>query len=149
MKYFLTILRRIFTAASAFVLLTAGVFTASAQSGKESIAYKLAILYTREGKPEDALLNKPAMPAAAVVSEFQWILDSLKIRCLNPETAIADTIVENWTAVNKNGGKPIGLLETARELATTTKNINLFGKGKVNFRMTSNYWLKQKLAGKK
>ena len=115
---------------------------------KDTIAYKLAILYTQAEHPENELLGKPNKPQAATVAEFQWLLDSLETRCLNPETAIADTIVENWTLLNKvlnNQGKSLSLLETARELLTTARNTKLFGTAKVNFRMTSQYWLKNKL----
>jgi len=39
------------------------------------------------------------------------------------------------------------ILETARELSKAARNTYLFGPEKVNFRMTSNYWLASKLSG--
>jgi len=125
------------------------VFTSGAFADtKDTIAYKLAILHTKAEHPENELLGKPYRPQASTVAEFQWILDSLETRCLNPETALADTIVENWTLHNKafsKQGKSLSLLETARELLTTARNTRVFGTEKVNFRMTSQYWLKNKL----
>ena len=115
---------------------------------KDTIAYKLAILHTKAEHPENELLGKSYQPQASTVAEFQWILDSLKTRCINPETAIADTIVENWNLLNKAPNKQkksLSLLETARELLNTARNTRLFGTDKVNFRMTSQHWLKNKL----
>ena len=115
---------------------------------KDSIAYKLAILQIRSDHQENEFLGKTNTPAPATIAEFQWILDTLKSRCLNPESAIADTIVESWTTANKfmnQAGQSISLLETARELLAYTRNTKVLGTPKVNFRMTSRYWLKQKL----
>ena len=119
-----------------------------ATENKTSVAYKLAALYTESENPDQAFLKKPVKPMEAVVSEFQWILDSLKNRCLNPESAIADTIVETWNTLKKSE-KPLTLLQTARELQNATKNTNLLGTKKVNFRMTSKSWLKNKLKPRK
>ena len=146
-KNFLTIARRYFSAVVSLFLLMGSVSAVFSDSGKDSIAYKLAMMHEREEKPEDFLLKKTIEPPSALVAEFQWIMDSLKTRCLNPETAIADTIVESWSAL-KATDRPLSLLETARELASIAKNTNRFGNQKVNFRMTSQYWIKEQMAKK-
>lgn len=120
----------------------------SLAAGKDTIAYKLAVLYTKNENPTNVLLNKSIAPAPTTVAEFEWIIDSFKNRCLNPENAIADTIMESWSNANKflnTKGESISLLQTARELLVITKNTKLFGTEKVNLRMTSRYWLEQKL----
>ena len=111
---------------------------------EETIAYKLAVMQLNEDNPENLLLKKTTVPPPALLTEFQWIMDSLTSRCLNPENAIADTIVENWKALNK-AGKSMTLLQTAHELANVATNIQRSDNKKVNFRMTSRYWLKNKL----
>jgi hypothetical protein len=119
----------------------------SAMAQEDTIAYKLATLNIKAENPENQLLGKPRKPEAAMVSEFQWILDTLKNRCLNPETAIADTLVETWTTANQllnPQGKSLSLLDTSRQLLAVTRNTKIFGTKKVNFRMTSRYWLQQK-----
>ncbi len=114
---------------------------------EDTIAYKIAILHIRAERAEEMLLKNSLEPPSAVVSEFQWILDTLKQRCINPETAIADTIVETWTALRPYDPDRT-LLEVARALSLTARNTVLFGVEKVNFRMTSKYWLARELSGK-
>lgn len=112
---------------------------------QDSLAYQMALLHSKNLNPEKVFLKKNIKPEQALVSEFQWILDSLETRCLNPERAIADTIVENWIIIKSNN-IPFTLLEVARELSHAAKNTNAYGIEKVNFRMTSQYWLTNTLA---
>ena len=109
------------------------------------LAYNMALIHTQNLNPEKVFLKKNIKPEQALISEFQWILDSLEPRCLNPERTIADTIVETWIVVKSNN-LPLTLLEVARELSHTAKNTNAFGVAKVNFRMTSQFWLTNTLA---
>ena len=118
-------------------VLTTNVKTAIAQ---DNLAYKLAVLHTKAEEPEKVLLNKPIEPSRAILSEFEWILQSLHNRCLDPETTIANTIIETWYITKKRGSK-LSLLEVARALSQMTQNTNLFGRDKVSFRLTSKYWL--------
>ena len=105
----------------------------------DTIAYKLAAMHTAALEPGNVLLKK-TKPADSVVSEFKWIMESLKSRCFNSEASIADTVVETWkTATGK--GYSLTLLDTARELLKMTRNTNLFGANKVNFKATTKYWL--------
>ena len=113
-----------------------------AEDLSEDFAYKLAVIHTQTADPENALLSETVAPSEAVVTEFHWIMETLKNRCLNPETAIADTIIATWQKAKKIGYNK-SLLELSRELSITARNYKLFGEEKVNFRMTSSYWLKQ------
>lgn len=111
---------------------------------QESLAYQMALLHTKALNPGNRILKNEVQPTPAMISEFQWILDTLENRCLNPEQTIADTIVKTWLAL-RNNRKPMPLLTVARELSRTARNTRKFGPYKVNFRMTSQYWLQQKL----
>ena len=113
-----------------------------AEDIKETISYKLAVLHSKDLDPDSALFNQPIEPSRAVISEFHWILEGLKNRCINPENAIADTIVETWKFVKSQGYKAT-LLDISRQLSQTARNHVLFGDEKVNFRMTTAYWIKQ------
>ena len=108
------------------------------------IAYKLAILHTR-GDILDVQQSKPAQPSQAIIAEFELLLKDLRTRCTNPETTIADTMVETWQILKQNGRKT-SLLDTARQLNAAARNTALFGYNKINFRMTSKVWLTATLA---
>lgn len=108
---------------------------------RSTIAYKLAQFQVNQEHPEESLRQEKVIPETALVSEFQWILDSLRNRCLNPETAIADTIIETWEILKKNG-RQMSVLQVARELNQTAQNAFRSEKQKINFRMSSRYWLK-------
>src|SRR3989338_5056247 len=114
---------------------------------EESIPYKLAFLHTKALNPESVLLNKKLTPDSATLTEFQWLLQGLKNRCINPETAIADTIMETWQQIQKRKGR-ITLLELTRDLSQTAHNTTLFETAKVNFRMTTSYWLAKQYSNK-
>ncbi len=114
-----------------------------AKNIEDTIAYKLAILQTKDIDPEGALLKKAIEPERATVTEFHWILETLRNRCINPETAIADTIVQTWGFVKQKGMR-VTLLDVARELSQAASNRVLFGDKKVNFRMTTAYWINEK-----
>ena len=146
MKFFKTLM---------IFLLMIFIFSASvswAQGAEDTIAYKLAVIHTKATDPESVLLKQSVQPSRVIITEFYWIMESLSNRCLNPEKAIADTIIETWQMV-KEKGYDISLLEIARQLSQTARNRFLFGDEKVNFRMTTAYWVKQfqsqiKLKGK-
>ena len=59
--------------------------------------------HTRIIDPESALLNQAVQPSRATITEFYWIMESLRNRCINPENAIADTILETWQMVRSKG----------------------------------------------
>ena len=105
---------------------------------EDSFGYKLALLHTRAMDPEKAMLEK-VEPQRATISEFEWMLDALKGRCLNQEETIASTFVESWQEARRLGIN-ISLLEISRKLTTNARDTKLYGRGKVNFRMTSNHW---------
>jgi hypothetical protein len=112
----------------------------AAEPPEKQIAYKLAILHVRYLEGVQSFSSQNQTPSPAVISEFQWIMESLKNICLNPEQSIADTIMETWGSLRTQGYQ-VTILETARELLKVTKSAALKDKGKVNFRMTSQYWL--------
>lgn len=111
---------------------------------QETLAYKLAVLHANAESPGQFLIQGQVEPPQAVISEFQWIMDSLRQVCLNPETALADTIVEIWQALKRTSSER-SLLEAARDLSRTAVQMSRARQEKVNFRMTSRYWLKQQL----
>ena len=125
-----------------FVMVLLVFSFAYAQEVEDTIAYKLSVIHTKAIDPESALLNQSVQPSRATISEFYWIMESLRNRCINPENAIADTIVETWKMV-RSQGYAVSLLEIARQLSQTARNHYLFGDEKVNFRMTTAYWVKQ------
>lgn len=115
-----------------------------ADRDEEGIAYKLALMHTRALAPEQYLIKKDLRPDRSTIAEFEWILQSLQSRCVNPEHALADTIVEIWKSINQAGAK-MSILDVARELANNARNTSAFGASKVNFRATSKVWLTSKL----
>jgi len=115
-------------------------------AAENTIAYKMAILHTRAVFPERHFLGRSTTPANATVSEFQWILDSIKYRSTNSETEIADAVYEAWNMLKQNG-KDLTLLETARQLSRAAKDTRVFGADKVNFRVTSRVWATSIIAG--
>ena len=113
-----------------------------AQDGPEDFSYKLALIHLKAADPENALLNPSVEPSESIVAEFHWIMETLQNNCLNPEIAIADTLIETWQKA-KNIGYTGSLLEISRELSANARNYKLAGDQKVNFRMTSAHWLDQ------
>ncbi len=139
MRYHLTIF--LFNISLIFLSLSGQT---SAANILDSIAYKLAAMHTTALEPSQALLKKSIKPPDATVSEFKWIIESLRSRCFNTEIAIADTIVQSWKTATSQGYS-LTLLDTARQLLEMTHNTNLFGTAKVNFVATSKYWLTHNL----
>ncbi len=105
----------------------------------------MALMHYRAEHAQEALLKKDLEPPQSIISEFQWILDTLKHRSLNSDKEIADTIVFSWMKI-KNQDRQWTLLKTARALALNARNMALFGRQKVDFRITSQYWLAQELS---
>ena len=123
------------------LFLLAFLVSSSVAAGLDDRApYKLALLHTKNEDPESVLLKRKIEPSGAVISEFEWILQSLRNRCLETEDSLAGTIVETWY-VTKQRSARISLLEIARALSQMSQNTNLFGRGKVSFRAVSKYWL--------
>ena len=113
-----------------------------AQDVPRNFSYKLAVIDLKASDPGNALLNPSVKPTESSVAEFHWIMETLQNNCRNPETAIADTLIETWRKA-KNIGYPGSLLEISRELSADARNYRLAGDQKVNFRMTSAHWLDQ------
>ena len=113
-----------------------------AEDIKDTIAYKLSILHTKDQDPEAAMMNQAIEPSRATLTEFHWIVEALKNRCKNSETEIADSIVQTWQYV-KSKGYAISLLDIARDLSASARNKLLFGDQKVDFRRTTSYWIAQ------
>jgi len=111
---------------------------------EDTFAYKMALMHYRSEHAEEALLKKSLEPPQAIISEFQWILDTVKHRSLNTETEIADAIVTAWMKI-RVGNPQWTLLKTARALSLNARNVRLFGREKVDFQITSQYWLTQQL----
>ena len=112
------------------------------KDGEETFAYKLALFHTRDSNPEEALINSSLMPERATVTEFQWLMDSLKNRCRNSEQAIADTLLQVWQYLKKRGLRH-SLLDISRSLNKFSQDRTLFGAGKVDFRTVANRWILQ------
>ncbi len=114
-----------------------------AQDNAKTYAYRLSLMHSRYLYPEEAMLDEFLEPPRSTIAEFEWILQTLKNRCVNSEKEIADNIVEAWRITRQWDHLSLTLLDTARQLMLTTKNINLFGPHKINFRSTTSYWLIQ------
>ncbi len=113
-----------------------------AQDAPQDFSYKLAVIHMKAVDPENALLNPSLEPSESIVAEFHWIMETLQNNCINPQVALADTLIETWQKA-KNIGYSGSLLEISRELSADARNYKLAGDEKVNFRMTSAYWLEQ------
>jgi hypothetical protein len=113
---------------------------ASAERDESSPSYQLAILNAKGENPELAMMDKKITPDESVIAEFEWILQSLHNRCLESDNAIVTTIVETWK-VTRRGHLKLSLLDVSRELEKMAGNTSLFGTGKVQFGVTSKYWL--------
>jgi len=128
----------------ALILLANTTTPCSAIDTSTTIAYKLAQIQENNSHPEKYLMAKNSNPPNSLVTEFQWLLDSIKNRSINPENAIADTFVEVWSALKQLGSR-MTLIEVARELNRTAEKAATSGGKKINFRMTSSYWLKAQM----
>lgn len=110
-----------------------------AEDIEDTIACKLAVINTRAVDPEAIFLGPELEPERAVVTEFQWILDSLKHRCTNSREEIASILMDAWELV-KRRGYAMTLLETSRALSAHTRSKVLLGYRKVDFRATAGLW---------
>lgn len=123
--------------AGIFVLLLA--FQSSA-AGKDSMAYNLATLQVRNANPESVMMHKKIEPPQSVISEFEWLLQSIQNHSTDDQPAIANSIIETWYITNKKGAK-LSLLDIARALSQLIQNTNLFGKEKIPSQLVAKYWL--------
>jgi len=115
--------------------------SSSAEDIEETIVYKLAIIHEHGVDPETIFLGDELDPKRAVVTEFQWILDSMEHRCTNSRKEIATIIIDAWKLV-KIRKYDMTLLETARALSAHARNRVLFGHGEIDFRASSGLWTK-------
>lgn len=106
---------------------------------EKSTAYQLALMHTQAMNPDKVILEGNVRPKDSTVAEFQWLLDSVKNRCINSEESIVYTAVSAWKLV-KSRGYPMTLLETFRALTQNAQNKSLFGPNKIDFEKTSGYW---------
>jgi len=120
-------------------------YSVSAQSASDT-AYHLAVLQMQEGNPAESFLGRQSWPPQAMVSEFQWILEGLQNRCLNPLDTISATIMETWRKL-KQTKQEITLLDVSRDLYQVSRDTRLFGTDRINFRMISEFWLISQLSG--
>lgn len=109
-----------------------------AEDIRKTFAYKLAVLHIQELDPN----SYAAEPDRAMVGEFYVIMETLKKRCINSESDMADTIVTTSKFVKKSGYS-MPLLTVAKELTKTAQNKMMFGDQKVDFRTTSSFWIQQ------
>lgn len=133
-------MRKIIISFLSIAVVLSGAFPVTAEEPNNTIAYKLAVIHTRTVNPDQILL-KNQEPPNSVISEFQWILDTIYQRSVNSMDDIATILVEAWQMVKKRGYRDATLLETAHTLSDFTRNNNLFGNGKVNFEKTTEYWI--------
>lgn len=82
----------------------------------ESYGYQLALIDARASDPKKVLLNKKISPSSAAVREFEWVLETLRSRCHNPQDAIVTSIVGSWRIVERRG-YDVTLLEFSRQLS--------------------------------
>ena len=85
------------------------------------------------------MLNSSFEPERATITEFEWLIDTLKNRCVNSEKAIVDTILSAWKLI-KNRGYDISLLEITRALTKNAADTTRFGNKKIDFVKTSGLW---------
>lgn len=81
-----------------------------------SYGYQLALLDERAQNPQKVLLQQKLAPANATIREFEWILETLRNRCLDPQNVIVTDLVKAWRTVQRNGHK-VTLLQFSRQIA--------------------------------
>ncbi len=80
-----------------------------------SYGYQLALLDERSKNPQKVLMKKKLNPSDATVREFEWILETLRNRCRNPQSVIITTLVDSWRIVERRGYN-VTLLEFSRRM---------------------------------
>ncbi|MFA5060259.1 MAG: hypothetical protein WC676_06485 [Candidatus Omnitrophota bacterium] len=109
---------------------------------EKTTAYQLALLHTKALFPEEAMMNPSLRPENAVITEFQWLLDSLSTRCINSQPEIVSIIISAWKLV-RSRHYDISLLDATRGLTRNALNKSKFGNTKVDFQKTSGMWTSQ------
>lgn len=97
----------------ALLILTAPLKTSADEA---SLGYQLALMDERAQNPQKALTQKTLRPSNAAVREFEWILETLRARCRNPQKVIITTLVESWRMVQRRG-YDVTLLVFSRQIA--------------------------------
>ncbi len=90
--------------------------TVSAFAGENSYGYQLALLNERAQNPQKVLMQKKITPTSASIREFEWILETLRNRCPNPQNVIITTLVESWRIVQRRG-YTVSLLQFCRQIS--------------------------------
>ncbi len=90
--------------------------TANAFADDNSYGYQLALLNERAQNPEKVLMQKKITPTSASIREFEWILETLRNRCPNPQNVIITTLVESWRLVQRRGYN-VTLLQFSRQIS--------------------------------
>ncbi len=96
----------------ALLILTAPLKTSADEA---SLGYQLALMDERAQNPQKALTQKTLRPSNAAVREFEWILETLRARCRNPQKVIITTLVESWRMVQRRG-YDVSLLTFSRQI---------------------------------
>jgi len=136
-----------------FVLLTlfiAGPQALIAEStDTASIGYQLAVVEEQALNPENVLLRKEIQPSSAAIREFEWIMETLRTRCSNPQGDLAGILVGTWRSVERRG-YDVTLLSYARELASFSNiAFQSYRNQKVDFQKVALKWIKDKYPIKK
>lgn len=90
--------------------------TVNAFADDNSYGYQLALLNERAQNPEKVLMQKKITPTSASIREFEWILETLRNRCPNPQNVIITTLVESWRLVQRRGYN-VTLLQFSRQIS--------------------------------
>lgn len=114
-------------------------FLHNVRAAENNTAYQLALLHTKAVNPEKVFLDGSIRPKDSTVAEFQWLLDSIKNRCVNSEESIVHTLISAWKLL-QGRGYDMTLLETFRALTKNAQNKSLYGAKKVDFEKASGYW---------
>ena len=99
-----------------FLIILLLTISLSALASELSYGHQMALLDERAQNPQDVLLHKEIKPDNATIREFEWILETFRNRCPNPQKVVVTTLVESWRLVQRRG-YDVSLLEFSREVA--------------------------------
>lgn len=116
---------------------------------EDSVGYQLALIQERARYPEKQLTGQEIRLDNATVREFEWILETLANRCLNPPKDLPVILVTSWRITQRRGYKE-ELLEFCREVARYAAVASQEHRNqKVNLETITLKWLKVKYPIKK
>ena len=126
------------------LLLTSGILGKAAATDQVTMGYQLAVLEEQALNPENVLLRKKIIPDNATIREFEWILETLRNKCNNPDDELVGILVKTWRSVQQRGYH-LTLLQYSRELASFS-NIayQSYKNQKVDFQKVAFKWIKEK-----